>query len=215
MLSNRLIPLEKGEGAARPIDISEVLRRIIGKCVTRVAKSDVIDASGSLQVCAGLKSVNEAAIQAMRNIYEADETDAVLLIDAFNAFNALNRSAALHNIRVLCPLIETYAISTYRQPARLFVLGGQELRSAESTTQGDPLAISMYAISLQLLITRLQLSSATKECWFADDATGSGSLDNVKKWWDDLSESDPALGYLPNAKKCWLSTKPMRQNAAR
>ena len=215
VLSNRLIPLDKGEGAVRPIGIGKVLRRIIGKCVTRVAKSDVIDTSGSLQVCAGLKSENEAAIHAMQHIYEADETDAVLLIDASNAFNALNRSAALHNIRVLCPVIATYAINTYRQPARLFVLGGQELRSAEGTTQGDPLAMSMYAISLQPLITPLQLSSATKHCWFADDATGSGSLDDVKKWWDDLSKSGPALGYFPNAKKCWLITKPEREDAAR
>ena len=215
VLSNRLIPLDKGEGAVRPIGIGEVPRRIIGKCVTRVAKSDVIDASGSLQVCAGLKSGNEAGIHAMRNIYEADETDAVPLINASNAFNALIRSAALHNIRVLCPVIATYAINTYRQPARLFVLVGQELRSAEGTTQGDPLAMSMYAISLQPLITRLQLSSATEQCWFADDATVSGSLDDVKKWWNDLSESGPVLGYFPNAKKCWLITKPEREDAAR
>ena len=65
VLSNRLIPLDKGEGAVRPIGIGEVLRRIIGKCVTRVEKSDVIDANGSLQVCAWLKSGNEAAIHAM------------------------------------------------------------------------------------------------------------------------------------------------------
>ena len=103
ILANRLIPLNKGEGAARPIGVREVIRRIMGKCVTHVTKPDVIDASGSLQVCAGYKSGSEAAIHAMRNIFEADETDAVLLIDASNAFNALNRAAALHNIRVLCP----------------------------------------------------------------------------------------------------------------
>ncbi|KAL9982371.1 hypothetical protein ACROYT_G004404 [Oculina patagonica] len=67
----------------------------------------------------------------------------------------------------------------------------------------------MYANSLQ------PLSSATKQCWFADDVTGSGSLDDVKKWWDDLSESGPALGYFPNAKKCWLITKPDIEDAAR
>ena len=93
--------------------------------------------------------------------------------------------------------------------------GGQELRSAEGTMQGDPFAMSMYATNPQPLITRLQLSSATKQCWFADYATGSGLLDDVKKWWDDLSESGPALGYFPNAKKCWLITKPEREDVAR
>ena len=83
-----------------------------------VTKPDVIDASGSLQVCAGHKSGSEDAIHAMRSIFDADETDAVLLIDASNAFNALNRAAALYNIRVLCPILATYVINTNRQPAR-------------------------------------------------------------------------------------------------
>ena len=81
-----------------------------------VAKPDVIDASGSLQVCAGHKSGSEVAIHAMRNIFEAGETDAVQLIDASNAFNTLNRAAALHTIRVLSPTLATYVINTYRQP---------------------------------------------------------------------------------------------------
>ena len=50
-----LIPLHKGEGAVRPIGVGEVLRRIMVKCVMKILKQDVIDASGSLQVCAGLK----------------------------------------------------------------------------------------------------------------------------------------------------------------
>ena len=58
----------------------------------------------------------------MHTIFESDDTDAVLLIDASNVFNALNRAAALHNIRILCPIIAIYAINTYRQPARLLSL---------------------------------------------------------------------------------------------
>ena len=84
------------------------MQRIMGKCVMHVTKPDVIDASGSLQVCAGHKSGSEAAIQVVPNIFEVDERDAVLLMDASNTFNALNRAAALHNIRVLCPTLATY-----------------------------------------------------------------------------------------------------------
>jgi len=66
ILANRLIPLNKGEGAVPSIGVGEVLWRIIGKCVMKVTKPDVIDASGSLQVCAGHKSGSEAAIHAYR-----------------------------------------------------------------------------------------------------------------------------------------------------
>ena len=75
--------------------------------------------------------------------------------------------------------------------------------------------MSLYAISLQPFITRLHVSRAAKQCWFADDANGSSSLHDVRKWWDELSKSGPQLGYFPNAKKCWLIIKPEREEADR
>ena len=50
LIASRLIPLDKGEGAVRPIGVGEVLRRIIGKCVMNIAKKDVVEVSGSLQL---------------------------------------------------------------------------------------------------------------------------------------------------------------------
>ena len=134
IVASRLIPLDKGNGEIRPIGVGELIRRIIGKCVTRVAKQDVINASGAMHLCTGQKSGGETAIHAMRNIFAADETDAALLVDASNASNSLNRAATLNNIRVLYPLIATYVTNTYRVPARLFLVGGSELKSAEGTT---------------------------------------------------------------------------------
>ena len=55
------------------------------------------------------------------------------------------QSIKLHNIRIVCPAVATFAINTYRASARLFVTGGKELVSAEGTTQGDHLALGLYA----------------------------------------------------------------------
>ena len=74
--------------------------------------------------------------------------------------------------------------------------------------------MTLYAISLQPLITCLQIVSAAKQCWFADNATRSGSFEDLRKWWDELLESGPVLGYFPNAKKCWLVTKPEQEEEA-
>ena len=215
LMASRLIPLDKGEGAVRPIGVGEVLRRILAKCVMNVAKEDVAHASGSLQLCAGQKSGSEAAVHAMHAIFEADETDGILLIDATNAFNSLNRAAAQHNIRILCPIISVFAINTYRIPARLFITGGKEILSAEGTTQGDPLSMGVYALSIQPLITALQRTSSTKQCWFADDASGAGPLGEIKNWWDSLTAIGPDFGYFPNAKKCWIIVKPDREELAK
>ena len=51
------------------------------------------------------------------------------------------------------------------------------------------------AISLQPLITHLHLASSTKQCWYADDASGAGSTTQLKKWWDTLTEIGPGYGY--------------------
>ena len=105
-----MIPLDNGEGAVRPIGVGKVIRRVSGQCVLKVTKDDVLETSGSLQVCAGLRSGSGAAVHAMHTIFKKEETDALLLIDASNAINALNRPAALHNIRikkwsiVVCPI---------------------------------------------------------------------------------------------------------------
>ncbi|XP_078372794.1 uncharacterized protein LOC144656446 [Oculina patagonica] len=34
----------------------------------------------------------------------------------------------------------------------------------------------------------------------------------VYRWWDVLTEAGPDLGYYPNAKKCWLITKPDKKD---
>lgn len=143
LVASRLIPLDIGEGAGRPIEVAEVIRRICGKCVMNITKRDIVKASGLLQLCAGQESGSEAAIPTMHRIFEADDTNAVLTIDASNVFNALNRAEALHNIRILCPIIAGYAINTYRHSAQLFITSGKEIRSAEGTTQGDPLPMAL------------------------------------------------------------------------
>ena len=65
----------------------------------------------------------EAAVHAVRAAFESEENEAVLLVDASNAFNSLNRQVALHNIRRFCPPLATIVINTYRAPTELFVDG--------------------------------------------------------------------------------------------
>ena len=68
----------------------------------------------------------------------------------------------------------------------------------EGTTQGDRLAMAMYAIAVNPLIRQLK-SDTTKQIWFADDATAGGKLTDLRNWWDILTNVDPDYGYFPNA----------------
>ena len=64
---------------------------------------DVQVVCGSDQLCAETKAGIEAAAHAMREMFEADESESLLLVDAANAFNALNKPAALWNCWLLWP----------------------------------------------------------------------------------------------------------------
>ena len=44
-----------------------------------------------------------AAVHAARELFEDEKTEALILVDAENAFNALNIRAVLNNIRIVCP----------------------------------------------------------------------------------------------------------------
>ena len=111
--SCRLISLNKNPGV-RPVGVGEVLRRIVGKTIAWSLRDEVQEAVGPLQVSSGIKGGAEAAIHAMRSIFDADDTDAVILVDASNAFNRLNRQIALHNIQYSCHQMSQALINTYR-----------------------------------------------------------------------------------------------------
>ena len=146
LIACRLIPLDKHPGV-RPIGVCETVRRIIGKAIMSIVAQDVRQAAGPLQLCAGQPAGSEAAIHAMSTIFHDASSEAVLIVDAKNAFNQLNRSVALLNIRALCPAIAPYVINKYRGNAQLFV-GSEVLHSKEGTTQWDPLAMAIYAIAV-------------------------------------------------------------------
>ncbi len=217
-LSCRLVPLEKGAGDIRPIGIGETLRRIIGKAVTRVLKPEIQMSCGNLQVCAGQEGGCEAAIHSMREMLEDERNEAALLIDASNAFNSTNRIAALHNISILCPAFFPFLCNTYRVHIRLFVPAWKtELSSQEGTTQGDPAAMPMYALSVVPLLSQAQsiFCRPGGQVWYADDATGVDKLCNLRRWWDHLSAKGPLYGYFPKATKTILVIKPQHLESAK
>ena len=212
-IAGRLIPLDKKPGV-RPIAIGEVSRRIISKATVTLLKPDLIEATAPLQTCAGLSGGIEASIHAMRLIYEDPATEGVLLIDASNAFNALNREAALHNVQYTCPGLSTFVKNLYSGQAELFVASsGETILSKEGTTQGGPESMGFYAASTMPLANSAD-SHPCKRIFYADDGSGGADLIKLHEWWQDIQVSGPPLGYFPNAVKTWLIVKPEHRERA-
>ena len=110
----------------------------------------------------------------MREIFADEGTEAILLVDACSAFDSLNRRAALLNMFHLYPPLATILTNTYCSASHLFI-DGSSLLSQEGMTQGDPLTMPMYAISIIPVIR--QLMGLARQVWYADDhdaAAGGG-----------------------------------------
>ena len=180
LLACRLIALNKNPGV-RPIGIGEVCCRLIGKSAVTILRDDVIDLTGFRQLCGGQRSPCEAIVHCVRQLYGSGEVEGVLCVDASNAFNAINRGLALRNALHFCPSFGRLLVNNYRSCSSLFI-DVDCLLSKEGTTQGNPLAMSMFAIASVPLIEELSEFAGVRQFWYADDATAVGSLDDLKKW---------------------------------
>ena len=109
----RLIPLSKNPGV-RPIGICDTLRRIMGKAILSVLGPEIQAIAGCTQLCARQRSGCEAAVHVMEELMKDESVEGILLVDARNAFNSLNREVMLRNLQVL-------VINIYRSNAELFV----------------------------------------------------------------------------------------------
>ena len=89
----------------RPIAIGEIPRRILCKAMAMATRDDITDLCEVEQLCSGLKGGIEGAVHTMRELFEEHHADGwgLLLVDARNAFNSLNRAAAIWNSRIQWP----------------------------------------------------------------------------------------------------------------
>ena len=173
----------------------------------RIVKDDVTKAVGNLQLRGGEDAECEAAVPSMHDIFGTNQTEAVILVDAENAFSSINRQVFLHNMKHICPPTAIFVRNCYNVSARLFGLGGKELLSHEGTTQGDPTAMEIYGIALTPLMKHLATyypESDPKKVNSADDLISAERLLKLRSWWRVLLDVGPKYRYFPKPSKSIL-----------
>ena len=96
----------------------------MAKIITGLLKEDIIRAVEILQTCAGLEPGIEASIHAVKESYEEDNSECLLLVDADNAFNKFNRKFSLGNIKNhVPPCTHTYTTATTHPPCFIWKMG--------------------------------------------------------------------------------------------
>ena len=71
-------------------------------------------------------------------------------------------------------------------PSQLFIIGGTEIPSSERTTQGDPAAMSIYAIAIMPIVLMIMeiisasFDNTTKMVAYAGGFTAGGTVKDLK-----------------------------------
>ena len=78
----------------------------------------------------------------------------------------------------------------FRRDTELYI-DGITLYSQEGTTQGDPLAMSMYALAVLPLIKEVNPEKSVIQSWYTDDALAAVSVSSLREWWDALVTLGP------------------------
>ena len=101
------------------------------KTVALVTRSDLEEVCGVDQLCSGLRSGLEGDIHAVHELFNehCNLGWGLLLVDATDAFNSVNRVAALWNTRVLWPRCSRFLFNTYCGYASLLVQDGNVMNT--------------------------------------------------------------------------------------
>ena len=161
-----------------------MLRRLIAKVVASTLKKDLQQLVSPLQAVLVLKLSVKLQFMRCEKVSTRKSVEA-FYSDEENAFNSLNRKAALHNIQISCHEILVFILNFCLKASCLFYDEGGT-SSDDGTTQGDAVAMVMYALELRNL---LQLELGTRTVFFADDGVLGGMLNEIKHCWESLELS--------------------------
>ncbi len=153
--------------------------------------------------------VEESFHDAVESAGDIEDPSILVLADADNGFNNLSRLNMLWDIRHRWARGSRFAFNMYRHEARLLLRspGGMEpqvLLSKEGVTQGCPLGMILYGVSLLGLGDDLRESApGVLQPWYADDFSIYGKTSEVARVFQLLCKKGPSVGYFPAPAKSW------------
>ncbi|GKA54963.1 putative reverse transcriptase domain-containing protein, partial [Tanacetum coccineum] len=211
-----LTPLLKLDSGIRPIAVGTIWIRLVSKVVMKGVGKEMSKYLSDFQFEVGVSGGAEAILHSVNRVlseYHNDGSLAMQTMDFSNAFNLVDRSALLHEVRVKCPSISLWVDFLYGQESRLYI-GDTHIWSATGVQQGDPLGPLLFALILHPLLHKIKDScKLLLHAWYLDDGTVIGDLEEVARVLDIIKVNDPGLGLKLNIKKTeifWPSCNGMK-----
>ena len=89
---------------------------------------------------------------------------------------------------------------------------GTDITSRERSTQRGPVSMAIFDIGItpliNMLIVILSNEYSANVMVYANDFSASRNLQDLRRWWNVLTEIGPKFGYYSETTKTWLVVKP-------
>ncbi|XP_026412030.1 uncharacterized protein LOC113307792 [Papaver somniferum] len=149
--------------------------------------------------CGG-ESIMHAANRLLELKVDQDHL-AMMLIDFTNAFNLVNRSVLINEVRERCPGISKWVEFCYAKPAKLYY-NEHILSSAQGVQHGDPLGPMLFSLALHPLVCKMSSEcSLDLRSWYLDDGTLVGDSMEVARALQIIREDGATRGLCLNIRK--------------
>ena len=208
LCSANLFATAKPKGGVRPIAVGEVLRRLTAKCLAKAANAEARDFLCPHQLGVATSGGSEAIVHATKmTVKKCSEHghQGVLTVDFENAFNTLDRTEILLQVRNRLPGLSAFVEFTYGHYSRL-LFEDVILNSEKGVQQGDPLGPLIFAVTLHSLVESLksEVPGLTLNCWYLDDGICAGDEDSLLKALEFVTSNGLHLGLKVKHSKCEL-----------
>ncbi|XP_026383936.1 uncharacterized protein LOC113279455 [Papaver somniferum] len=202
-----LTPLLKPGGGLRPIAVGTICRRLCSKLAANSFCKDLDSYLGNCQYGIGIPCGGEGILHSanrLLDLHGSDNTKSMLLIDFSNAFNLVDRSTIIREVRAHCPSISHWVEFCYMKPARLYYRD-HILSSTQGMQHGDPLGPLLFALALHPLVEKIATNCTLDfHAWYLDDDTIAGDTMEVSKALKILQDDGPGYGLHLNISKTKL-----------
>lgn len=201
-----LTALQKMCGGIRPIAVGNTWRRLAAKLACRRVSSTLCNLFQPNQLGVGIKNGVEAGAHTARIYFKSKHTSIRLFlkIDVRNAFNEVRRDKLLHEVKNNIPEIFKFVEQCYKYPTNVYY-GENLILSQRGVQQGDPLGPALFCLTIQRIISSLQLLNLDLNIWYLDDGTIAGEPEAVLKALNVIIDKANEIGLKLNYRKCEIS----------